>query len=334
MSHYLEQVVSVCEGLGCNRTELLAPLPFDNTDLGIKMVRHDAVCLAHLYQRAEELTGARDIGARIGARFTTNALSVIGQLLPFCRDFRMSIAMVERYRPLIQSFAVSKLVCDGQEASLAWTYNVEDHTVFRQATEAIYAGFAHGAKWLLWNNDAKPFRIEFSHDCATTEAAYEEIYGCQVLFGRAQDRMVFDKNFLDMQVPTQNPDVVATMTANLDAALIKLADDDAFLYRAEASIREQIRAGDIALTTTAADLGYTERHFRYLLKKNNTTFRQIVERMRKEKCERAIAEGKPFSMIAQILGFHDQSAFNRAFKNWYGTTPTEHKRLNANNSAI
>jgi AraC-like DNA-binding protein len=38
-------------------------------------------------------------------------------------------------------------------------------------------------------------------------------------------------------------------------------------------------------------------------------------------------QGKPFTEIAQILGYNDQSAFTRAFKKWYGTVPSQYEEV-------
>jgi len=36
-------------------------------------------------------------------------------------------------------------------------------------------------------------------------------------------------------------------------------------------------------------------------------------------------DGRSLTEIAQSLGYNDQSAFTRAFKNWYGIAPSDYK---------
>jgi AraC-like DNA-binding protein len=56
------------------------------------------------------------------------------------------------------------------------------------------------------------------------------------------------------------------------------------------------------------------------------SFQALVDESRRELAERLLKEtGYPLAEIAFLIGFSEQSAFNRAFKRWAGQTPRSYR---------
>ena len=51
------------------------------------------------------------------------------------------------------------------------------------------------------------------------------------------------------------------------------------------------------------------------------TFRQVVEEVRAQLAMDYLSKGASLSQVAFLLGFSEQSSFNRAFRRWTGMTP-------------
>jgi AraC-like DNA-binding protein len=95
-------------------------------------------------------------------------------------------------------------------------------------------------------------------------------------------------------------------------------------------VREEVTGllgmGEVTMRKTARRLGMSVATLRRRLESEGTTFRDIVEDMRKRLAERYLASREPaVSEIAFLLGFADVASFDRAFKRWMGVSPTKYR---------
>jgi len=94
---------------------------------------------------------------------------------------------------------------------------------------------------------------------------------------------------------------------------------NALLYMSE-HFSENIRLGDVAKS-----IGVTAEHLcRVLSDKNNVTFCEILCSMRLHKATQLLCETTlPISEVSYESGFGSTRNFNRAFKSFFGVTPSE-----------
>lgn len=60
------------------------------------------------------------------------------------------------------------------------------------------------------------------------------------------------------------------------------------------------------------------------LNEEELTWKQLVERTRRTLVERHLkVPGTTVTQLAFLLGFSDVSSFSRAFKKWYGVSPSQ-----------
>lgn len=76
------------------------------------------------------------------------------------------------------------------------------------------------------------------------------------------------------------------------------------------------------METVAQELGLNSRTLRRYLKRENTTFTEIVDSVRADLAVRYLREARLSNEeIAFVIGFSEASSFVRAFKRWTGKTP-------------
>lgn len=122
-----------------------------------------------------------------------------------------------------------------------------------------------------------------------------------------------------------------------DATLHRVLDDEARATASElqraTSIRERVtrilgatlsrRTPDVE--AIAAELRMSTRTLNRRLRDEGTTYRDLLDDVRKERALSAIAT-QSGPELAAALGFSEASAFNRAFKRWTGQTPGDYAR--------
>ena len=173
--------------------------------------------------------------------------------------------------------------------------------------------------------------MHFRHKKPAYEKAYEGVFQAPVFFEAEYDEMRFDAAVADMLMPQANADLIDLLTRRLDRALQERHEPPSVGSQVRQTVQNLLseRAGAEGapeLRQIAALLGFSERTLRRRLAEEGTNFREVLSQARKEACEIYLKENRwSVAEMAQHLGYSEQSALSRAFRQWYGMSPTDYQ---------
>jgi AraC-like DNA-binding protein len=105
---------------------------------------------------------------------------------------------------------------------------------------------------------------------------------------------------------------------------LTLRFDARFSRKVREALASQLPHGDPSKTETARILNMTGRTLLRRLQEENTTFQEILDRLREELAyEHLRREDLSMETVAELLGFSSSSTFSRAFVRWTGQRPSE-----------
>jgi len=82
------------------------------------------------------------------------------------------------------------------------------------------------------------------------------------------------------------------------------------------------------LEQLAARLHLTPRTLIRHLQRENTSYREIVENLRREHASRLLRDARlNIGEVGEVLGYREQANFGRAFRRWFGCSPAAWRRL-------
>jgi AraC-like DNA-binding protein len=82
------------------------------------------------------------------------------------------------------------------------------------------------------------------------------------------------------------------------------------------------------LEQLAARLHLTPRTLIRHLQREGTGYREIVEDLRRDHASRLLRDARlTIAEVGEILGYREQANFGRAFRRWFGCSPTTWRRL-------
>jgi len=171
-------------------------------------------------------------------------------------------------------------------------------------------------------------RVTFVHRAPPDVTEHERIFGCPVRFEADYNRLYIDRLVWDTRTTGADRGVLQVLTEHADLLLQKLPRGPDLVERTRRAIGERLRGGDSSLEGVARELCTSARSLQRHLRDLGYSYNALADEVRAatarlylEQPDIAIAE------VAYLLGFADQSTFNRAFKRWTGLTPARARAL-------
>lgn len=213
------------------------------------------------------------------------------------------------------------------------TINEEFAKKYPLATRQLYEsqlGISLQILYSLTGKRIKPMQIRTIYDKEGDNDKLNNYFKCPIQYATNEFALLFDSSILDFPILTANNQLLSIIEkliiemkergqkSNLSNAIRK------YLLQCLPTI-------DVDIKTVAQNLNFGERTLQRRLRKENTSYREILNSVRIELSERYIEENISFAEIAYLLGFDSQSAFNKFFQKHFKKQPSIFKRQKMNN---
>jgi AraC-like DNA-binding protein len=197
------------------------------------------------------------------------------------------------------------------------------------AVSRPYAEYALAACYLRVRNavgDFDPIRVEFSHEAPADTSEHERIFRSPVLFRCVGTRMVLSRSVWDQ--PNAHPDpALCALLEEHAKRLLSEVSRGGFGGEVRKTTLAQLRGGTPTLAHVAKRLGMSGRTLQRRLEEEGTSFAELLDELRRGMAQAYLADPQvSISEVSYLLGFSEQSAFQRAFKRWTGLTPRGFRR--------
>jgi len=308
-----------------DKTALRSLVPDGEKYLENPSRRFDGQIAPKIFNRTVEISGDCNIGMKVGTAFKPETLLDLGYAFPFCKNLREVIKINRKYQPLIQQVGRTSLSFENNSAWLAWHPNYNDPEFHRYYIEMVFTGYANIGRWLLWGDDNPVLSMHFRHKAPENTDMHKAVFCENMIFEADVDKVEFMGHTVDVPMPNRNPEMLNLLTNRLDRQLKQLAMPLSVETETLRCIQAALSDHRPTISSIAKIMGMSDRSLRRKLEAEGTSFRSLLEQARKENCE-AYIKAKIYSQsdIALMLGFNDHSAFSRAFKIWFGKTPSQY----------
>ena len=274
-----------------------------------------------LFNYGAEKLGYDDIGFRIGKWRDSGSWSLVGHISNCCENVAQLLQVLKRYETLEGNISTSLLTKDGADISTQWIahYKCSHHI----SEEAV-------SRWVAFTRKSvtvktPPKSVHFSHPCNGDIKNYQDFFQCPVYFNSDYTGINFDSSLLQQPLVGFNPELLKLLMGYADMIVDKKqkgADNDLITRFILKRLPEKVPS----IIEAAEHLGISQRTLQRKIKERGTSFKYMVEDVRKEYAfSYLLNTNYKMSYIAQILGYAEQSVFHRAFKRWTGITPGEYR---------
>jgi AraC-like DNA-binding protein len=198
---------------------------------------------------------------------------------------------------------------------------VETDFTARQLADTLMVFTVHELDGLLLEK-IKPLAVTLPYSLSDPKE-YERVLRCRPS-KKSELSLQFDSRYLDEPVLSANYDLQQLLLQKVNLAASK-SSQGIFGNRIHQHLMSNAYLGILSLEDVAANFNVTPRSLQRRLQGEGVTFQQLSDSVRKSLALHYIQSGKhQIKEISDMLGYHELSAFSRAFKRWTGKPPVSY----------
>ena len=320
---------------GPSLPELLARVDVPATVLSEKRAYFELAAYARLLDECARATGEECFGLEFGRVFPVGGTGLIGHIMRSAPDFREFSKCLQKYLPIQVDDLRFVFEDRSPIARLAWVLP-DDFLAPRKQLQEFLLTLPVTRIRLLFDPDFAPFKIDFPYREPASCPAYSEIFGSLRFFESKTCSVSFRSDILAR--PNRMPD------PSLFATLCELADDQIVaIERSQEGLKgalgrdlltllanhlvQRLGNEEVSLDSAAKAMGRSPQWLQAELRRRDTSFAAELSRVRRSLADRYLRDTTlPMSEIAFLLGFSELSAFTRAARGWFGSSPTQYRQ--------
>ena len=319
-------LLDACSRLGLDTDQILAAARLDRAILGDPDARIPIEQVESLWKKAYELSNDPNLALHAIEVLPFGAYKVIDFLGSSAPTIGAALAKVADYFPLINAVVRLPYVVGDRQVTFGMEAPSRPSAITRPYAEYTLAAVFLRTR-MTTNQRFRLIRIEFSHPRPADISEHERIFECPVVFGAGSCQMVIGRDIWDMPSMSTHPTLFSVLDTHARMLLDKLPAPDDIVSRVREAIETELRGGNPQLESIARRLAMSPRTLQRRLSDRGVLFNDLLDSMRFRAAKSYLAHRDiAGSEVAYLLGFVEQSSFNRAFKRWSGQTPTEYRR--------
>lgn len=310
-----------CLALGARRPVLLKALKLNDAQLRNPLSRFDCSALTILCRATSYELGRTDASSIIGRAMLPQSFSDIGYASLFQDSYEdvlnaMLAAMDLGHGDIPLSLQKSK-----HDTCLQWENSPQISADMVNVIFSAIIGFFDKIE-----DKNFPLIKEIHFTQPKPEHGEEAMNSVPSFYNQPRTRIILNHTVMALTNPQQNKAVVRAARQQEAKYNIHSQESATFARLGYNYLFHLLDKSGLSLKAAAETFGVAERTLRRKLVSEDTSFRQILEQVRRDTSQLYFMEGAlSLSDIATRLGYSELSAFTRAYTSWHGHPPSHDK---------
>ncbi len=282
--------------------------------------RYPVTGMTALWRLAASAADCPHFGLEVAGQLQPGALHALGSALLASTSLADSFRRLDRYSRLVSNAGYWSVDDEGGDVEARLEVVRQGVTVADEAVDAFMAAAVRMGRLMTFDH-YRPLQVHLRRAAPAQAAVYREHFACPVQFSAAHNALLIDRETWEAPQRGANP-AVALATEQIVSDYLARLERDQVTQRARQELLRQLPAGEPSLSDLADALHLSERSLQRKLSAEGISFKALLDETRRD-LARAYLEQSRHSLteIAFLLGFSDQSNFNRAFRRWTGRSP-------------
>ncbi|MGP0057680.1 MAG: AraC family transcriptional regulator [Beijerinckiaceae bacterium] len=321
-------VVNALRAEGIASAKALESVALSESDLTSPATRVSLNQVLRCYRNALRLSADPSFAYHTGLRLHVSTYAMYGFAILSSTNFRQTMRFGERYHQLATPTAVISFKEEGDRAE--WTSVPVPHPDVDAALYRFLVELQFGALTSILRDVMGPSfaarELHVSYGPGDATRNYAETFGCRVVFGQAENKVISDATWLD-GTPKYGNEVTYSLVLGLcDQLMEELQLRTGLVGRVRQALLHNL-VRPTSFEAVAKHLKMSTRTLRRDLQEENTSFREVVDELRTQMAIKYLRDTDlTIEDIAVALGFSESASFRQAFRRWTKEAPNEFRR--------
>lgn len=327
---YVQGLVDHLDRRGVAPQRLLVGVQLEPSILDQREARIAASVYVDLLELGLALSGDADLGLHLGEAVRPGHFGVLGYLLMSCATLGDALHRQARYAELVGSLGRVELADEppraGHEPLVRHSWEPLLPRQQRQLAEETLACWLRFGHWISGLQQV-PLEVRFRHPAPADTTEHRRIFRCPVLFGQADNALVFPRRLLALPLGQADSQIQRTLDAYAGRLLESIRRGEGVLERARQCLAERLPEQAVDLEALAGELALSPRTLQRRLRDSGLSFSRLVDETRQQLVLHHLRDpALELADVASLVGFSETGSLARAFRRWTGQSLGQYRR--------
>ena len=326
---YVQTAVATAQSLGITSARLCERLGWPEEMLD---AARDTLTVAEyiaLLGAGGALANDPVFGLHTGLHARLSTYPFYGLVVCACTTLRGAFMQTRRYEGLAHDLGRSRL--DERDGIATYYWDTPwlaacTPAEARHLVDSVLAGILTFVSWLA--HERLPVReigLPYPEPEPAIRAAHAQVFGPAVVYGVPAAYGRFDAALLDRPVPNADGSMLKVLQRHADellAARLRETSEPRIVTDVRREVAAQLASDRARVDDVATALSLSTRTLQRKLADAGTNFQAVHDAARQALAEELLRDSQlNLTDVAFMLGYREQSSFNRACREWFGATP-------------
>ncbi len=325
---YLHPHIEWLESLQINCDRWLKQHNIHRQDLSNQQKHVPILVMLEQLEELKTLANDPAIGFKVGIHSNPRNWGIITPLLMNSPTLGQALMYALDYEYLFNSAIKTTLTMDNQWVTCTLHSNNLPAEKIASMIEQDLASTTNIIRFLLdKKHQLKPWIkcVNFAHSAPPETKIYEEYFIAPVTFNADSNSLIFAREAMDLPIKFANATVLKSTIAQIEMIAAEV-DVQNIKKHLTSFIVKSLPQGLPNINHAAEYLGISASTLKRRLQEENTNYKNLCGEIRKRQSQNLLQDLDNSLMdVALKLGYTDQPAFYRAFRDWHQCTPKAYR---------
>lgn len=285
--------------------------------------RFDYALWCQLLQEIQQQRPITALGLEIAEYVQPKHLGILAYIALSCNTLAEALQRYADFHRLI--YDGSSLVVQSQQHYVAIGWGEVPFSLTTQlSNEIAMALMLQLLKHFMQREEIHLHEVHFTHAAPKNVMHYARYFGCKVRFSQQSAQIVLAVHELAKPLRQGDDTLQRLLMQQAENLLEQLPHSTQLDQRLQQAILSGLQKNNYHIEVIAQQLGLSVRQLQRHLQQQGSNYQQRTQQLRHVLAEQYLTDPQlSLKEIAFLLSYSEQSAFQRAFKQWTGITPQQ-----------